>query len=106
MYSHVIGLLKKVIHYVVMKCESIPEDLYCTQMQQTWHKPRLSHIEAEPVMNITFSNAKQSVGNKKNPAVCSLYEARASAAQEYCHEQHLRLKEGLIKHKTTSQVLP
>ena len=35
-----------------MKVKAVPVDL--TQMQQTWHKPRPSHIEAEPVMNIAF----------------------------------------------------
>ena len=107
MCSHVIGLLKQIIHYVMMKCKSVPEDLCCTQMQQTWHKPRPIHIEAEPVMNVTFCKAKQGVAmdSKQNPAVCSLCEARASAVQEYSHAQQLRLKEGLIKYKPTSQIL-
>ena len=55
-------------------------------------------------MNVTFRKTKQSVAmdNKQNPAVCSLFEARASAVQEYSDEQQLRLKEGLIKYKPTS----
>jgi len=111
MCSHVTGLLRQIVHYIIMKCKSVPEDLCCTQMQQTWHKPRSTHIEAEPVMNVTFCKAKQSVvtDSKQNPVVCSLYEARASAVQEYSHDQQLRLKEGLIKCKPTSafaQILP
>lgn len=103
MCSHVVGLLKQILHYVMMKCKSVPEDLCCTQMQQAWHKPRSTHIEAEPVMNVMFCKAKQQcTSSKKSPAVCSLYEARASAVQEYCHVQQLRLKEGLIKYKPTS----
>jgi len=35
MCSHVIGLLKQIIHYVMMKFKSVPEDLSCTQMQQS-----------------------------------------------------------------------
>jgi len=54
MCSHVIGLLKQIIHYAMMKLQSVPEDMACTQMQQSWHKPRPSHIEAEPVMNVVF----------------------------------------------------
>ena len=88
----------------MMKCKPVPEDLCCTQMQQTWHKSWSIHIEAEPVMNVTFCKAKQGVAmdSKQNPAVCSLYEARASAVQEYSHAEQLRLKEGLIKYKPTS----
>ena len=74
--SHVVGLLKQIIHYVMMKFKFVPEDLCCTQMQQTWHKPRSVHIEAEPVMNVAFHKAKQSADSKKNPVICSLYEAR------------------------------
>ena len=32
MCSHVIGLLKQIIHYVMMKHQSVPGDLLCTQM--------------------------------------------------------------------------
>ena len=99
--SHVIGLLKQIIHYVMMKFKAVPDDLCCTQMQQTWHKPRSVHIEAEPVMTVTFCKAKQVIDNKKTPAVCSLYEARASVIQEYNHEQQLKLKEGLVLNKPT-----
>ena len=35
MCSHVIGLLKQIIHYAMMKFKSVPEDLSCTQMQQS-----------------------------------------------------------------------
>ena len=90
MCSHVIRVLKQIIHYVMMKLKSVPSDLSCTQMQQSWHKPRPTHIEAEPVMNITFRKAKQSQTDaKKNPVICSLYKARAHAMQDYNHEQQL-----------------
>jgi len=46
--SHVVGLLKQIIHYVMMKFKFVPEDLCCTHMQQTWHKPRSVNIEAKP----------------------------------------------------------
>ena len=35
--------------------KAVSVDLTCTQMQQTWHKPRPSQIEAEPLMNIAFA---------------------------------------------------
>ena len=58
--SHVVGLLNQLIRYVMMKVKAVPVDLTCTQMQQTWHKPRLSHIEAEPFMNIVFAEPDES----------------------------------------------
>ena len=107
---HVIGLLKQVIYYVMMKHKCIPGNLSCTQIQQSWHKPRLIHIEAEPVMNVTLSKAKQcQTKAKKNPVICSLYEAGAHAVQDFNHEQQLNLKQGLIQHKLTcafAQILP
>ena len=110
MCSHVIGLLKQIIHYAMMKNKSVPSDLSCTQMQQSWHKPRPIHIEAEPVMNVTFCKAKQcQTEAKKNPVICSLYEARAHAVQDFNHEQQMNLKQGLIQHKPTcafAQILP
>jgi len=39
MCSHVVGLLKQLIHYVMLKLQSVPSDLVCTQMKQSWHKP-------------------------------------------------------------------
>ena len=63
----------------MMKIKSVPDDLTCTQMQQTWHKPRPSQIEAEPVMNVSFRRASQSQSNpKRDPIICTLFEARAS----------------------------
>ena len=112
MCSHVIGLLKQIIHYVLMKLKSVPEDLSCTQMQQSWHKPRPTHIEAEPVMNVTFCKAKQcqtAADVQKNPVICTLYEARAHAVQDYSYRQQLNLKEGLVRCKPTcafAQILP
>ena len=76
MYSHVFGLLKQLIHYVMIKLQSVPADLACTQMKQSWHKPQPAEINAAPVMNIPFSKAKQS-DVKREPALFSLYEARA-----------------------------
>ena len=108
--SHVIGLLKQIIHYVMMKLKSVPEDLSCTQMQQLWHKPRPTHIEPEPVMNVTFCKAKQCQTDiKKNPVICTLYEARSHALQNYSYEQQMNLKEGLVQCKPTcgfAQILP
>ena len=104
MCSHVIGLLKQIIHYVMMKLKSVPADLSCTQMQQLWHKPRPTHIEAEPVMNVTFCKAKQTLDQtdiNKYPVICSLYEARAQTVQHYSSEQQINLKEGLVTSKPT-----
>ena len=42
MCSHVIGVPKQIIHYVMMKLKSVSSDLSCTQMQQSWHKPHPS----------------------------------------------------------------
>ena len=67
--SHIVGLLKQLIHYVMMKLQSVPADLTCTQMQQSWHKPRPTEIQAAPVMNVLFSKAKQSEINKE-PVTC------------------------------------
>ena len=109
MCSHAIGLLKQIIHYVMMKLQYVPEDMTCTQMQQSWHKPRPSHIEAEPVMNVAFCNAKQQEETKKLPAICTLYEARAHAVQDYSYEQQPNLKAGLLESKPTctfAQILP
>ena len=52
-------------------------------------------------MTVTFCKAKQGIDSKKTPAVCNLYEARASVIQEYNHEQQLKLKEGLVLNKPT-----
>ena len=76
MCSHVVGLLKQLIHYVMIKVKAVPVDLTCTQMQQTWHKPRPSHIEAEPVMSIAFCRTRQNQMNpKRELIICTLYEA-------------------------------
>ena len=73
MCSHVVSLLKQLIHYVNMKMTAVPIDLSCTQMQQSWHKPRPTHIEAELVMNVAFCKAKQCyTDGKKNPVICTL----------------------------------
>ena len=110
MCSHVIDLLKQIIHYVMMKLKSVPEDLSCTQMQQSWNKPRPTHIEAEPVMNVTFCKAKQCQTDiKKNPAICTLYETRALALQDYTYKQQQNLKENLSQCKPTcasAQIFP
>ena len=96
MCSHVVGLLKQVIHYALMKVKAVPEDLTCTQMQQTWHKPRPSQIEAEPVMNVSFRKACQRQSTpKRDPVVCTLFEARARAVQEYSEKQQQDLRAGL-----------
>ena len=54
--SGIVGLLKQLIHYVMMKLKSVPADLTCTQMQQVWHKPRPSKIESEPIVNIVLQS--------------------------------------------------
>ena len=88
MCSHTVGLLKQLIHYVLMKLKSVSADLSCTQMQQTWHKPRPSQIEAEPIMNVVFCKAKQhQPDTNKDPVTCSLYEARALPMQNYNTEE-------------------
>ena len=66
MCSHVIGLLKQLIHYVMMKLKSVPADLTCTQMQQTWHKPRPTEIKPVPVTNVFFYKTKQSEAKKSH----------------------------------------
>ena len=98
MCSHVVGLLKQLIHYVTMKVKTVRVDLICTQMQQTWHKPWPSQIEAEPVMNVAFRRARQNQRNpKRDPIVYTLYEARAQAMQEYSIKQQHELRMGLFK---------
>ena len=42
MCSHFVGLLKQLIHYAMINIKCVPNDLTCTKMQQTWHKPRPS----------------------------------------------------------------
>ena len=78
-------------HYTMMKLQSVPADLTCTQMQQLWHKPRPTEIKAAPVMNVLFSKVKQSEA-KRDPVMCSLYEAHAKCVQEYNFEQQQCLK--------------
>ncbi len=96
--SHIVGLLKQLIHYIMMKVKAVPVELTCTQMQQTWHKPRPSQIEAEPVMNVAFCKASQTQRNPKRELIlCTLYEARAQAMQEYSFSQQHDLKVGLSK---------
>ena len=50
MCSQVVGLLKQLIHYVMMSMKVVLGDLTCTQMQQTWHRPQCSQTEAELVI--------------------------------------------------------
>jgi len=96
MCSHVVGLLKQMIHYVMMRLTHVPTDLTCTQIQQSWHRSLPSEIEPTPVMNIAFCKANQSTTEaKKDPVICSLYEARAKSMQEYSYEQQQSLKQGL-----------
>ena len=63
-------------------------------------------------MNVTFCRAKQgqtAAHVKKNPVICTLYEARAQAVQDYSATQQLSLKERLVKCKPTcafAQILP
>ena len=97
MYSHIVGLLKQLIHYTMMKLQSVPADLTCTQMQQLWHKHRPTEIKAAPVMNVLFSKVKQSEA-KRDPVMCSLYKARVKCVQEYNFEQQQCLKEGLLNY--------
>ena len=53
-------------------------------------------------MNVTFCKVKQcQTEARKNPVICSLYEARAHAMQDFNHEQQLNPKQGLIQHKPT-----
>ena len=96
MCSHVVGVLKQLIHYALMKVQTVPDDLTCTQMQQTWHKPRPSQIEAEPVMNVSSRRASQTQSTpKRDPVVCTLFEARARAVQDYSEKQQHDLRAGL-----------
>ena len=80
----------------MMKLKSVPADLTCTQMQQSWHKPCPTEIESVPVINVAFCKAKQCEA-KKDPIICSLYEARAKCMQVYSFEQQQCLKEGLLE---------
>ena len=61
-------------------------------------------------MNVTFCKAKQcQMDIKKNPAICTLYEARSYALQSYSCEQQMNLKESLVQCKPTcgfAQILP
>ena len=65
--------------------DEVPVSSTCTQMQQSWHKPRPTEIQAAPVMNVLFSKAKQSEIKKNQlPAVCtklviSLYKSTTSS---------------------------
>ena len=110
MCSHIVGLLKQLIHYVLMKLKYVPVDLTCTQIQQSWHKPRPTEIEPTPVMSIAYCKAKQSASQvKKNPVVCSLYEARTKSVQDYNFEQQHGLKSGLLDDHSScafAQLLP
>ena len=100
MCSHVVGLIKQIIHYAMMKIKSVPDDLTCTQMQQTWHKPRPSQIEAEPVMNVSFRRASQSQSNpKRDPIICTLFEVRSQAMQEYNDQEQHGLRIGLSQYQ-------
>ena len=84
MCSHIVGLLKQLMHYVLMKFNHVTVDLTCTQMQQSWHRPQPTKIEPAPVMSIAYCKVKQSTSQaKKNPVVCTLYEARARSVQGY-----------------------
>jgi len=78
--SHTVGLLKQLI---LMKFQSVPADLTCTQMQQSWHKCCLTEIKAAPIMNVLFSKSKQSKAAMRDPVLCSLYKARAKCVQEH-----------------------
>ena len=100
MCSHVVGLLKQLIHYVMMKLKSVSADLTCTQMHQSWHKPRPTEIESVPVMNVAFCKAKQCEA-KKDPIICILYKARAKCMQVYSFEQQQCLKEGFLEDHPT-----
>jgi len=71
--SHIVGLLKQLIHYVLMKLKLTPLDLSCTQMQQSWHKPRPTQIEAKPIMDVSFCKAKQHQAVAKKDPVVVLY---------------------------------
>jgi len=61
-----------------MKLNYVPVDLTCTQMQQSWHKPRPIKKKSAPVMSITYCKVKQSASQAKKD-LCCLYEARAKS---------------------------
>ena len=65
MCTHIVSLLKQLIHYVMKKLQPVPADLTCSQMQQSWNKPRPTEIQAAPVMNVFFSKAIQSEAKKR-----------------------------------------
>ena len=65
MCSHIIGLLKQLIHYVLMKLHCVPVDLTCTQIQQSWYKLWPTEIELALVMSIACCKAKQSISQVK-----------------------------------------
>ena len=101
MCNHIVRLLKQLIYYVIMKLQSVPADLTCTQLQQSWYRPR-PPIKAASVMSVFFSKAKQSE-SKRDLVLCSLYEARAKCVQEYNFQQQY-LKAGLLKDHPTCAV--
>lgn len=63
-YSGVTQATIAIIHYIMMKLKFVPVDLACTQMQQSWHKPRPTEIQPVSVMNVSFCKAKQSEAKK------------------------------------------
>jgi len=77
----------------MMKLQFVPADLTCTEMQQSWHKPHPIEIKEAPVMNVLFSKAKQYEAARRDPVLCSLYEAHAKCVQEYNFEQQQCLKD-------------
>jgi len=90
-----------------MKLNSVHENLSCTQMQQSWHKPWPTHIKAKQVMNVTFCKAKQCQADiEKNPTICTLYEARAHAVQDYSFKLQLNLKEGFSSVQAYMYIYP
>ena len=63
-------------HWSATQIKEIPADVTCTDLPQTWHKPRGSSIQPDPIMSCTVAKADTDCSDrKKDPLTCILHKA-------------------------------
>ncbi len=75
--NHILALLYQISHFSKSGATCIPADLSKTSLPQSWHKPRIEGIAADPIMHVGVKHARREK-DKQFPS--TLYEARVPKA--------------------------
>ena len=70
--NHIMGLLYQLSHFCKSGVKCIPDDVSKTSIAQTWDRPRIEGVSAEPVMQVVVRKGKIETEQASKSVECSL----------------------------------